>query len=555
MSADLILMADRIHTMSGDRTPTAIATTGGVITAIGDRDDVRAWRGPRTEVIDLGAATITPGLVDGHFHPVMGIGLTRGVDLSSVRTLAGLKEALRAADVAPGGWLEGWGLDPNAFEGAPITHAPLVDAVGPEVPVFLLLFDAHSALVSPKALTMAGIDGPRPFASGASVVCDAGRVPTGHLLELEALDLVRALLPDDAPAERRARLSDLMRRMAACGLTAANAMDFEDDSLDLFRALEDDGDLPIRWRFAPFVMPGAGRDGLDAVVAQQSLSGRRWRVEGAKFMIDGTIDGGTAWLDEPDTHGESTACFWPDPRDYASAAGFLAARGVPLVTHAIGDAGIRFVLDTYESLSSPASALPHGASRVPHGASRVPHGASRVPHRVEHLETMPSELIGRFAALDVTASMQPTHCTGYTRADHTDNWSTRLGKRRADRAFRARDLRDRGARLALGSDWPIAPFDPRAILAAARLRRPAGEPGTAPVLPEQALTARMALEGYTTEAAAAAGLSGESGRLLPGHRADLTVFGLDPLTAAPDEFAGSPVLLTVVDGRIAHRSG
>ncbi|MEU4426379.1 amidohydrolase family protein [Actinoplanes sp. NPDC024001] len=526
-TADLILLADRIHTLAGPRSRpvTAVAMAGGVITALGDRRDARDWRGARTDVRDLGPATITPGLVDGHFHPVLGIGLTRGVDLSSVRTVEGLQAALRAAAVVPGGWLEGWGLDPNAFEGAPISHAPLVAALGPDVPVFLLLFDAHSALVSPRALELAGVAGPRAFVSGASVVCDADGRPTGHLLEPEALDLVRRLLPDDAPADRRARLTRLLRDMAATGLTGANAMDFEDDSLALFRSLEDDGDLPVRWRFAPFVMPGAGRDGLEAVIAQQRLAGRRWRVDGAKFMIDGTIDGGTAWLDEPDSHGESTGCFWPDPAEYAAAARTLAGHGVPIVTHAIGDAGIRYVLDTYAGLPR----------------------TSGVPHRIEHLETMPSELIGRFAALDVTASMQPTHCTHYTRADHTDNWSSRLGKKRADRAFRARDLRDDGARLALGSDWPIAPFDPRGIIAAARLRRPAGEPDVEPVLPEQALTARMALEGYTTEAAAAAG---RAGHLVPGQRADLSVFALNPLTAGPDEFAESPVVLTVVDGQI-----
>ncbi|WP_328471377.1 amidohydrolase [Actinoplanes sp. NBC_00393] len=531
-TADLILLADRIHTLAGTPpAPTAIAVADGVITALGDRADARAWRGPGTELLDLGSATITPGLVDGHFHPVMGIGLTRGVDLSSVRTLAGLKSALRAAAVAPGGWLEGWGLDPNAFEGAPISHGPLVAALGPDVPVFLLLFDAHSALVSPRALELAGVRGPREFVSGASVACDASGRPTGHLLEWEALDLVRTLLPDDAPGARRVRLAQLLNRMAAGGLTAANAMDFEDDSLTLFRSLEEDGELPVRWRFAPFVMPGAGRDGLDAVIAQQRLSGRRWQVEGAKFMIDGTVDGGTAWLDEPDSHGESAACLWPDPAEYASAVRTLAGHGVPIVTHAIGDAGIRYVLDTYAGLPR----------------------TSRVPHRIEHLETMPSELIGRFAELDVTAGMQPTHCTHYTRADHTDNWSSRLGKKRADRAFRARDLRDDGARLALGSDWPIAPFDPRSIIAAARLRRPAGEPGVEPVLPEQALTARMALEGYTTHAAGAAGLTGRAGQLVPGQRADLTVFALDPLSVGPDEFAESPVELTVVDGRIAYR--
>lgn len=531
-TADLILLADHIHTLAGagPRHPTAIAVTDKIITAVGDRSDVREWRGAGTEVLDLGSATITPGLVDGHFHPVMGIGLTRGVDLSSVRTVEGLKAALQAAAVPRGGWLEGWGLDPNAFEGEAITYAPLAEALGPDVPVFLLLFDAHSALVSPRALEMAGVSGPREFVSGASVVCDAEGRPTGHLLEMEALDLVRLLLPDDPPADRRARLTDLLHRMAACGLTAANAMDFEDDSLALFRSLEDDGELPVRWRFAPFVMPGAGNDGLDAVIAQQRLAGRRWRVEGAKFMIDGTIDGGTAWLDEPDSHGESTACLWPDPAEYAEAVRTLAAHGVPIVTHAIGDAGIRYVLDTYAELPR----------------------TSRVPHRIEHLETMPSELIGRFAELDVTASMQPIHCTHYTRADHSDNWSSRLGKKRADRAFRARDLRDDGARLALGSDWPIAPFDPRAIMAAARLRRPAGEPDVEPVLPEQALTARMALEGYTTEAAAAAG---RTGHLVPGQPADLSAFALDPLTAGPDEIAESPVLLTVVAGEVTHRLG
>ncbi|GLY02554.1 amidohydrolase [Actinoplanes sp. NBRC 101535] len=531
-TADLILMADRIHTLAenGPWTPTALAVTGGTISALGDRSDARRWRGRDTEVIDLGDATITPGLVDGHAHPVMGIGLTRGVDLSSVRTLEGLKGTMKAA-ARNGGWVEGWGLDPNVFAGAPITHAPLVEALGPDVPVFLLLFDAHSALVSPRALELAGISGPRRFASGASVACGPDGMPTGHLLEIDALDLVRELLPDDDPADRRERLRDLMRRMAASGLTAANAMDFEGDSLELFRALEDEGDLPLRWRCAPFVMPGAGADGLDAVIAQQRLAGRRWRVEGAKFMIDGTVDGGTAWLEEPDSHGESTACFWPDPADYAVAVGKLAAHGIPIVTHAIGDAGIRFVLDTYAELPR----------------------TSAVPNRVEHLETMPSELVARLAALDVTASMQPTHCTHWTRADQSDNWSSRLGPDRAGRAFRARDLRDAGARLALGSDWPIAPFDPRGIVAAARLRRPAGDAGVEPVLPEQALTARMALEGYTVAAAEAAGLGAVAGRLVPGRRADLTVFGMDPLRCDPDEFAEAPVRLTVVDGRIAYR--
>ncbi|MGI4896239.1 MAG: amidohydrolase [Janthinobacterium lividum] len=534
MNADLVLLADTIHTLDPDNPRAqAVAVADGLITALGSRADARDWRGSGTEVLDLGSATITPGLVDGHVHPVMGLDLAVGVDLSGVRDLEEFLAALQAAaaGLERDQWLRGWGLDPNVFGTTPITAEPVLRATGPDIAVFLDLFDGHSALVSPRALEITGIHGPREFSSGASVVCDSDGVPTGHLLEMEAIELVRSVLPRETSERRRHRLRDLLRDMASVGITAGNAMDFEGDSQELFRALEDGGDLPVRWRFAPFVMPGVGAADLEQVVEQQRLGGRRWQVEGAKFMIDGTIDGGTAWLAEPDTHGESTAPLWPDPEEYVHAVRFLAGHGVPTVTHAIGDAGIRYVL----------RALADAPRRSP------------VPHRVEHLETMPSDLLPLFRQLDVTASVQPTHCTHYTRADHSDNWSRRLGTDRANRAFRARDLVEAGARLALGSDWPVAPFDPRAIIADAQLRRTAGRLEEEPVLPGQGLTAAAALAGYTSRAAAAAGLADRAGMLRAGFRADLSCFALDPLTVDPDEFAQSPVPLTVVDGEIVHR--
>ena len=129
-------------------------------------------------------------------------------------------------------------------------------------------------------------------------------------------------------------------------------------------------------------------------------------------------------------------------------------------THAIGDAAVQHVLDTL--------------------AKVVPAG-STVRHRIEHIETLPPDQVPRFAELGVVASMQPTHATDFTRADHSDNWSRRLGEQRANRAWPCRDILDTGAILTLGSDWPIAPYDPRAIIAAAQLRRPAARPDLGPV--------------------------------------------------------------------------
>ncbi|MFC7713861.1 amidohydrolase family protein [Nonomuraea recticatena] len=159
----------------------------------------------------------------------------------------------------------------------------------------------------------------------------------------------------------------------------------------------------------------------------------------------------------------------------------------------------------------------------------------------------------RFARLGVIASMQPTHCCDYTRADHTDNWSRRLGEERASRAWRCRDLWDSGARVVLGSDWPIAPFPPLGVMAGARHRRPSRDLSLPPHGPEQALTALEALQGMTVNAAYAAGEEHEAGRLAVGHRADLTVLADDPLTTAATDLPDLPVLLTVLDGRPTHR--
>jgi hypothetical protein len=251
-------------------------------------------------------------------------------------------------------------------------------------------------------------------------------------------------------------------------------------------------------------------------------------VGGVKFFIDGTVEGGTAWLEHADCHGQGTDAFWRDPAAYTRAVRHFAATRVQTATHAIGDAGVRHVIDSLAGVDTGG-----------------------VRHRVEHLETLPLDDVRRLVRAGLVASMQPSH-TGYTRADLSDEWATRLGADRAARAWVCRDVRDAGGVLVLGSDWPIAGYDAREVLGYARLRR---RPGTAdvPVVPAQALTGLMALEGMTSHAAIADGAATDGGRIAVGCRADLTSFTLDPVDAPADEVADAPIRLTVSGGRITHR--
>ncbi|MCD7437468.1 amidohydrolase [Streptomyces lincolnensis] len=517
---DLILTGAKVRTLDPARPhATAVAVRDGTIAAVGDESDVRDWRGPGTEVVALDGAHLVPGLVDAHSHPVWGLEMATGVDLSGVADLDGLKAALRGAEPVDG-WVLGFGLDHNAFEGRPV-HRTLVEDVLGGVPAFLRLYDGHSALATGPALAAAGVTGPRVFGQRSEVVCDAEGRPTGHLVEHAAMDLVVGVAPRPSYAARRARLVELLSAMAATGLTGAHVMDGGDP--ELIDSVARETVLPVRLRFAPWCMPGADPGELDALVAAQGRGGRHWRIDGVKFFMDGTVEGGTAWLEHADCHGQGTQAFWPDPEAYALAVRRLHAAGVRTATHAIGDAAVRHVLDVVAGLG------PDGHGR----------------HRVEHLETVPDALLPRFAELGVAASMQPPH-TAYTRADGTDEWSRRLGADRAGRAWRVRDLRDAGATVALGSDWPIASYDVRAVLATARAPRGAasGRPG---------LTGLEALEGCTTHAARAAGETATAGRITPGHRADLTALALDPVHASPDELTRSPVRLTVTGGHVVHR--
>lgn len=528
---DLVVTADRVRTLAQeDAGVTAVGIRAGRIAALGTRNDVAAWRGPATRLVDLGSATVTPGLIDSHIHPVLGAKLTRGVGLLGM-DLGRARQALaeHSATLEPGEWVLGWGLEPNVVSGEALCAADIDDVLGGR-PALLRLFDGHSALASTATLLRAGVDGPRVFDERSEVVCDPSGSPTGLLLESAAIALVESRIPPPTVEETAGRAYTSLAKMAALGITSGHALEHAPEAATVYRLIEDEHGLPVRLRCSPWVQPGTSEADWAAVAALQGTGGRRWQVRGAKLFIDGTVDNGTAWLREPDTLGQSTAAFWPDPAAYSRAITWFDRHDVPTATHAIGDEGVRHVLRALAAASG------------------------RVRHRIEHIETIPDDLVEAFARLPVTASMQPTHCTEYTAADQSDNWSTRLGPVRASHGWRIRDLRDAGVRVALGSDWPIADFDPRGVLAAAQLRRRGGAPDRAPIQPEQAISARMALEGYTTHAAWSVGDEAETGSIEVGKSADLTAFAIDPLVAPPDELVDAPIMLTVVGGSVTHEA-
>jgi predicted amidohydrolase YtcJ len=506
----------------------AVAMRDGRIVAVGSDAEVREHCDGTTRVLDGHRMAIVPGLIDAHQHPVWGTELRRGADLAGLGTL---EEVLRALErererVGDDGWVLAFGLDYAVFGGAPLSHEPFA-AVLRGAPALLITFDLHTGIASPRALEVADVDGPRSFPDASEVVCRDG-VPTGELREPSAYGLVLDAVPAPAAAELRTAVARRLELQHAEGLTALHVMDGSPDTFALLDDMEADGQLRMRLLVSLWQRPGTPLEAMREHVALRDAGGLRWRGGVAKFFLDGVIDTGTAWLHDGDAFGTSGEPYWTDLAAYVEAVALFARAGVQCVTHAVGDRAVT------TAVAAARAAGTHGSA----------------PHRIEHLETLRDEDVATVAAGGVVASMQPLHMSA-RQADGSDSWAGHLRPEQLARAFRTRDLLDAGVPMALGSDWPVAPHDPRLGMAWARLRRRPGDPSAPQFEPEQALTGLEALLGYTTWAAAAGG-DREAGRIAVGMRADLSAFAEDPVDCPADELPDLPVLLTVVDGEIVH---
>ncbi|WP_426563829.1 amidohydrolase [Angustibacter sp. McL0619] len=532
MPAQLAVVGATIRTMDPDLPfASAVAVRDGVIVAVGDDACVRDACDGTTEVIDGTGWTLTPGLTDGHQHLLHGAELARGVSFDRVGSLDEVRAMLAAerARVGAGEFVVGYALEYAAFGGAPYHH-DLIDAAAGEGPCLILSLDLHTVFANAHAIRLAGLTGREKFEDGSFMVCDDSGEPTGEAREMSAMFTLLSLRPTPSQQERLSWYADAIRAQNAVGITGIHQMDGSLDTAAVLADLEAAGDLGMRVHLHYLVEPTYDDDHLAGLAAARDEAGRRWRAHGVKFLMDGVIDTGTAWLEEPDTHGAGLDPMWPEHGRYQSAVRRFHDAGFAVTTHAIGDRAVREVLDTYDS-------LPSGGRR----------------HRIEHVETAPDSTLRRFRPMGVTASMQPIHLR-WLLPDLSDPWSQRLGHARCQHAMPSGDLSAAGALVVLGSDWPVAPYDPRLGFFAAQLRRAPDLADNGPIGASRPLSGLETLAGYTVNAARAVGDQGRAGVLKVGAQADLVAWGADPVTTPPEDVLELPCLLTIVDGTVVHRA-
>jgi predicted amidohydrolase YtcJ len=146
----------------------------------------------------------------------------------------------------------------------------------------------------------------------------------------------------------------------------------------------------------------------------------------------------------------------------------------------------------------------------------------------------------RFAALDVTASVQFTHAT------EDQELADAIWGDRAEHGYPNASLLAAAARLVAGSDAPYQEIDPRAGVRAAVFRTVDGRP---PWRPHQTIEVGDALAAFTREPAWLERAEAFRGRLAGGLAADLVVLSHDPFERPGD----ARVRATMLAGRWTHQ--
>jgi predicted amidohydrolase YtcJ len=495
-------------------------------------------------VVDLAGGLLSPGFTDAHCHPVEG-GLDQlRCDLSEYSTREEYLAAIKAyADAHPDlPWVIGSGWAMPAFPGGTPTAADL-DSVVPDRPAYLPNRDGHGSWVNSRALEIAGIDRHTPDPSDGRVERDADGHPTGALHE-GASSLVSQHVPATTGDDYYAGLLAGQRYLHSVGVTGWQDAIIDDYSVmdapgATYMRAAANGDLRSHVVGALWWQRDRGIEQVeDLQERREALSGGRFRATAVKIMQDGVAENFTAsmltpFLDPDGRETENRGHSFVEAGALVDAIRALHAVAFQVHVHAIGDRATRETLDAIERLGSARDDR---------------------RHHIAHIQVVHPDDVKRFAELGVAANAQALWACAEEQM--TELTMPFLGPERSTWQYPFGDLHRAGARLVMGSDWPVSTADPLQAMHVAVNRAAYGEKQE-PFLLGQALDLETAFAAYTSGSAwinRRDEIDG-AGDLAAGAAADLVVLDRDPFAGPAAEIGATTVASTWIDGEVVYAAG
>jgi predicted amidohydrolase YtcJ len=531
--ADTVYLNGTIYTVD-DKNPkaSAMAVKGDKFIYVGSDTNAKKYVGSGTVVIDLKGKTILPGLIDAHIH-------FSGVGEAKMRLDAFWKPKQEILDTVAaaykkgnkGDWIEGRGWNQEVWTPAVFPTKEDLDKVSPDSPVYLGRTDGHAGWVNTKALEIAGITKNTPNPQGGEIIKDAKGEPTGILV-----DTAKGLVTSKIPPLSKEKMLDALQRaqeeMLSNGLTGGHDAGCDLAMIDTLKGLYESGKLYVRLYERLRIPDGSTslHEEFYAKGKQIGLYNNLMTVRGIKISVDGALGSRGALMLAPysdRTDGWLGNLRVPEDRLYEQVKRARQA-GFQVSTHAIGDAGNRIVLNTYEKV-----------------LKEMPDPNHR--YRVEHAQIVALDDIPRFAKLGVIPSMQSVHATS-----DKNMAENRVGPERIKGGYAWRKFLNTGVVIPNGTDAPVELVNPFHGLFAAVTRQSRDGKPPGGWYPEDKMTREEALKSYTIWSAYAAFEEKIKGSIQSGKLADFVVIDKDYMNCGESEIKDIRPLQTVIGGKIVY---
>jgi len=527
--ADLVVTNGPIYTVDpAEPRVEAVAIRGERIVAVGTSKEIQGWVGEGTRVLDLRGRFAMPGFNDAHIHFASGGQAKLAIDLEGARSLAEFQQRIRARlnEYKAGEWITGRGWDHTLWPEKRFPTRQDLDAISRDHPMIFGRVDGHVAVANSLALKMAGINLATRDPPGGSIERDPVTHQPSGMLKETAVDLVRRLVPEITPIQRRHAIELALAEAARFGVTSIQDNSNWEDFL-VYERLRQEGKLTLRiTEWLPFLAPLADLEKM------RQLGGTTdpWLKTGAlKAVTDGALGSRTAamlasYSDDPST----TGILRIEPEQLKRMVIERDKAGFQIALHAIGDHANRICLDAF-------------------AAARAANGKRDARDRIEHAQVVAPEDFQRFAELGVIASMQPCHETTDMRRAEAP-----LGPQRSKSAYAWSSMLRHGVHLAFGTDYPVEPINPmRDLYACVTRERPEGGPRGGWIAQEK-ISLEECIQDYTLGSAYAEFEENRKGQIAPGKFADISVLSADLTRIPPREILTTEVQMTIVGGRIAY---
>lgn len=512
----------------------AIYISDGIIKEIGKNEDILRYKAD--EIIDLEGKTMIPGLNDSHLHLTMMGANMNACNLNEARSIDEIismgREFLETnPDIKV---LVGKGWNQNSFtsgEKRLLTRHDL-DKISTQIPIVFDRVCIHVSVGNSLALEILRAD-ENTTIEGGEIQLGEDKRPNGIFSE-NAVRYLQSIVPQKTKENIEKDFLKAMDYAVSQGLTSVQSCDvMGGDFQKVFEVINEiakDGKLKLRYSHQfNFQEIEDFKEYLNKEHLNEIYDEKMYSKGALKLFKDGSLGARTALMKNGynDAPSEKGVDALSDKKLYELCK-LASENNIRVITHAIGDAAVEKVIDTYENIMVGKNTLRHG---------------------IVHNQITSYNQLEKIRDLDIAVMYQPV----FLLAD-IPIIEDRVGKELASTSYAFNTLYQMGAPVSFSTDAPVEDCNPFINIFAAVNRTKLDLVPDGGYYPHEKMSVEDAIDAYTIKSAYNEFKEDFKGRLKEGYVADMVILDRDIFTIDKSEIKDIKVTETIVGGNTVYKA-